>query len=283
MKIHSALSVIALFISLQATAAIIPTRAILQKTSDNTGSGIYSIDQEVTFNIGEETLTVKETWLIESDRTMRLMASGTKELQNGFRLQYLYNGGQKWSVNGTRKSEAISGEFLEKFLNFRNPEYLANSLAQMQIIPPGSFSKKATGRTGADFKNEPEPWVRYSRTGGVVNYAFGTPASADKEIGSPGIWIEQDQFVIRKLRLPSGVEMTADNYSQFARGLSYPRTRTIRWGSNSATIRLIGASTRPATAANLFQASNVDIPSKWDGLEDKSSKAAIREFYSRFR
>ncbi|MEK2647181.1 hypothetical protein [Bdellovibrio sp. BCCA] len=267
-----------------AMAYIIPTRTILQKTAENAGSGIYAIEQEVQFSNGEETVAVKETWLIDSDRTMRLTVTGAKDLQNSFKLQYIYNGGQKWSMtNNNRASSKVPDDFLEKFLNFRNPEIFANTLAHFKMIPASAFQKKPVGKTGADFKNEPESWVRYSRTGGVVNYALGIPTPVDQEQNYPGIWIEQDQFVVRKLRLPSQVEMSANNYNQFARGLSYPRARTIRWGNNTVTIRLISASARPQTAVNLFQPSSLDANLKWDGINSLPAKDVITEFYTRFR
>lgn len=267
-----------------ALAYILPTRTILQKTSENAGSGIYAIEQEVQFSNGEEMVAVKETWLIDSDRTMRLTVTGGKDLQNSFKLQYLYNGGQKWSMtNNNRTSSKVPDDFLEKFLNFRSPEIFANTLAHLKMLPAGAFQKKPAGRTGADFKNEPESWVRYSRTGGVVNYALGMATPVDQELNYPGIWIEQDQFVVRKLRLPTQVEMSANNYNQFARGLSYPRARTIRWGNNTVTIRLISASARPQTAVNLFQPSSLDSNLKWDGINSLPAKDVITEFYTRFR
>lgn len=280
MKHFSILAAALLLSSASAFAAIIPTRTILQKTAENSGNGLYSIEQEIQFTVGEETLNLKESWLIENDRTMRLTVSGP----NGLRMQFVYNGGQKWSLQGgSRKSESISSEFLEKFFNFRSSEIFANSLAQNKIIPPGAYSKRASGRTGADFKNEPESWVRYSRTGSTVNYAFGLATPAEQESSNPGIWIEQDQFVIRKLRLPSGVEITADNYSQFAKGLSYPRQRTIRWGNQTASVRLVSASARPTSSVSLLQPSSLEVPMKLDSLEGKAAKSAIVEFYSRFR
>ncbi|QLY25365.1 hypothetical protein [Bdellovibrio sp. KM01] len=267
-----------------ASAFILPTRTILQKTSDNAGSGIYAIEQEVQFANGDDTIHVRETWLIDNDRTMRLTVTGTKELQGNFRMQFLYAGGQRYTVlNGAKKSEKTPDDFLEKYLNFRSPEVFANNLAQLKIIPHGGYSKRILAKKGEDVKYEPESWVRYSRTGGVVNYAFGTPTPEDDKNGNPGLWIEQDQFVIRKIRLPSQVEMTADNYNQFAKGLYYPRSRTIRWGNNTATIRLISASARPATAVTQFQPSSLDINTKLDGLEKLAAKDAIIEFYSRFR
>lgn len=272
------------FLVSQGHAFILPTRTIVQKTVENSGSGIYAIEQEVQFSNGDETLTVKETWLIDSDKTMRLTVTGGKDLQNTFKLQFLYNGGQKWSmVNNTRKNEKVSDDFIERYLNFRSPEIMASALAHLKIIPAGAYAKKAVPRTGADFKYDGEPWVRFSRTGGVVNYAFGTATPPEQENEYPGIWIEQDHFVIRKLRLPSQVEMSANNYSQFAKGLHYPRSRTIRWGSNTVTIRLISAQARPQTAVSLFQPNSLDSNLKWDGINNIPAKDVITEFYTRFR
>src|SRR5690606_37658128 len=143
--------------------------------------------------------------------------------------------------------------------------------------------KKPAGRTGADFKYEPEPWVRLSRTGGVVNYAFGVPTPPTQELNSPGLWIEQDEFVIRKLRFPNQVEMIADNYSQFSRNLRYPRQRTIRWGNNSVNIRLLNASARPAASANQLLPTSLDKNSVTDGIQSLPASSTVLEFYSRFR
>lgn len=264
-------------------AYILPTRTILQKTAENAGSGIYAIEQEVQFQNGQEVLSLKETWLIENDRTMRLTVSGTKDLQGTIKFQFIYAGGQRHRlVEGNRRTENISHEFLEKYINFRSPDIFANALVANKIIPHGAMTKR-TGVKGSDFKNEAEKWSRLSRTGGVVNYAFGVPTPADQSSSDPGIWIEQDQFVVRKIRLPSQVEMTADNYNLFARNLHYPKSRTVRWGDHAVTIRLISASTRPATVNNLLQPGSLDMSQKVDGLAHLQAKDAILEFYSRFR
>lgn len=273
-----------LFVPMAVFAYILPTRTILQKTSEHAGSGVYGIEQEVQFSNGEEILTVKETWLIDNDRTMRLTVTGGKDFHNSFKLQFIYNAGQKWSmINSNRKSESIPVDFLERFLNFRSPEGLANALMQFKIIPSSAFQKKPVAKANGEYKHEPESWVRYSRTGGVVNYAFGIPTAVEQETNQPGIWIEQDQFVVRKLRLPTQVEMIANEYNEFAKGLSYPRARIIRWGNNIVTVRLISASPRSQTAVSLFQPSSLDSNLKWDGIKDLPAKDIITEFYTRFR
>lgn len=267
-----------------ASAAILPTKAILQKTTDNAGAGLYAIEQEVQFSNGDDTITVKETWLIQDDHTMRLTVSGGKELQNSFSLQFIYGGGQKWSLTPSgKKNEKIPEDFLERFFNFRNPDVMAQHLINNKIIPTYATQKRPLARVGTEFKHESENWVRYSRTAGVVNYAFGIPTPVDKELNYPGLWIEQDQFLIRKLRLPSQVEVLANNYSQFSRGLNYPRSRTVRWGNHTATIRLISATARPQSTASQLQPASLDKSAKWDGTLSLAAKEAITEFYTRFR
>lgn len=267
-----------------AQAYILPTKVILQKTTDNAGSGIYAIEQEVQFPNGNEILTLKETWLIENAHTMRLTVTGTKDFQSSIRMQFVYGGGNRYDlVNGARQGHKISGDFLEKYLNFRNVDQFAAALMNLKLIPTNAFARKGNEKKGDDFKYEAEPFVRYSRTGGVVNYAFGEPTPTDKEENNPGLWIEQDQFVVRKVRLPSQVEMSADNYTQFARGLNYPRQRVVRWNNNSVNIRLISASARASSASSLFQPSSLDIPIKLEGLAAQPAKDAVIEFYSRFR
>lgn len=266
------------------TAALLPTKTILQKTTENTGSGVYSIEQEVQFNNGDDTLSIKEVWLIENEKSMRLSVSGGKDLNNSFKLQFVYSGGQKFSLsNGGKKSEKIPDDFLEKYLNFRSTEAFFNQLIMGAIIPAGSPLNRTPIKTNGNFTYEPEPWVRFSRAGGAVTYAFGNATSPEQELNNPGIWIEQDLFVVRKLRLKSQVEMSANNYNQFAKGLYYPRQRTIRWGNNTVTIRLISVSSRSNVPANLFQPGTLDVNPKVEGIAQLPARDVITEFYTRFR
>jgi hypothetical protein len=267
-----------------AIAYIMPTRTILQKTSENAGASNYVIEQEVQFSNGDDTIQLKEVWLVGNDHTMRLTVTGSKELQNTFKMQFVYNGGLRWRLIGdTTKNEKVSEDFLEKYFNFRNPEGLVDALTHHQILPPGAYNKKPAAKTSKDIIYEPESWVRLSRSGGVPNYALGTATPEDQAEGNPGIWIEQDQFFIRKLRLKSHAEMTADNYKQFSKGLNYPRNQTVRWGNNTVNILLTSLSSRPKMAANLFQPNSLDTALKVEGLDHIPAKEAILEFYSRFR
>lgn len=270
-----------LFFVQPAWSYIMPTKTILQKTVENAGQGVYAVEQEVVFSSGPQQFTVKETWLIENERTMRLSVQGLNELA-GLKAQFVYNGPQKWAyIEGQRRSENVSNEFIEKYFNFRKTDNLAATLVNNKILPNNALHNKSLPRRSSDIKYEPDSWVRFSRTGGVVNYAFGVPTPVGQETNWPGLWIEQDVFVIRKLRLPSQVEVTADDYNSFSRGLHYPKTRTVRWNQHTATIKLISATRRSQTAANLFQAASIDIPTNINALPQSAEH--IVEFYKRFR
>lgn len=266
-----------------ALAYIPPARMILQRTAENSGSGPYTIEQEVQFNNGQDSLFLRETWLIENDRTMRVTVSGAKDFKDQIKMQFIYAGGQRWSHNGNRESQRLSEDFLERYFNFRSTDQLASTLMNLKILPTNAFARKPLPKNLEQLKYEPESFVRLSRVGGTVTYAFGAPSPAEGT-PTPGLWIEQDQFLVRKLRLPSQVEVSADNYNQYSRGLNYPKVRTVRWGQNTVTIRLIGVTShRGGIQANSFQPTSMTVPSKLDGLNGQPAKDVVLDFYSRFR
>lgn len=266
-----------------AFAYIPPAHMILLRTAENSGNGVYVIEQEVQFPNNQDSLFLKETWVIESDHTMRLTVTSAKDAKDPIRMQFVYGGGQRWDLNGgSRESHRISEEFLEKYFNYRSSERLAAAMTQMKALPPNALAKKPLPKTVDGFTYEPDNFVRLSRVDGVPAYAFGTPSP--EGAANPGFWIEQDEFVMRKFRLPTGVEVTADNFSPYAKGMFYPKNRTVRWGQNTVSIRLIGVTSRGSKKnENVFQPSSLDVPMRLDGLNNQMAKDAVLEFYSRFR
>jgi hypothetical protein len=123
-----------------------------------------------------------------------------------------------------------------------------------------------------------EPYVRLSRTGGVIAYELGKVT--DNPSGNPGAWIEQEAFALRKIKFPTLAEVQADQYQTFANQLRFPRERTIKWGTNyTATARVVSirAATDAEATKNLSAASGADSASKVPEI------AGLKEFYSRFR
>ncbi len=275
---------LSIVISQLAWAYIPPSRMILGRVSENAGSGIYSIEQEVQIPLGAEPIYLKETWLIENERNLRLTVNGTKDLKDLIHLQFIYVGGQKWQLkNGRKESTKISEDFVEKYFHFRNAENLIGSLQSLKILPVTLTTRKAAVKKGEEFKYEPESFVRLTRTEGSVSYAFGQPSAVEQKELNPGFWVEQDQFIIRKIRFPSQAEVTAENYTPFARGLNLPKLRTIQWNQNTVTIRLLNVSGKVAKSGQLFQPNTLDVPYTIKPLPDASAQTLIEEFYSRFR
>jgi len=258
----------------QAHAAIPKASMILQRTSENAGSGIYQIDQEVHFPNGPDTLVLKETWLIENENNMKLVVTGAKELKDqvSFSIQI---------VNGNRiqsgSSKRITEDFIERYFNLRSPESFAQVLAQMKLVPSNVLAKKPVRNT-KEVDSQSESFIRLSRTGGTIAYAIGTPAAENQDL--PGFWIEQDQFVLRKFRLPTGAEIAADKYSSYARGFMYPRTQVLRWGNNQVTIQTISVSARGKETWAQFGQKTAQ---KMEALNALPAAALVEEFYKRFR
>lgn len=260
-------------------AYIIPTKTILQKTTDNNGTGVYSIEQEVLFSINGETIPIKETWLIENEKTMRLTVKG---LQDQLTIQYIYNGNTKYFLANQKMQMQFPDELIERIFQFRNYESFSQYLSQKKIIPTSTLEGANTEIKGKLTDYKPEPFVRLSRSTGVVNYAIGDkPENVEQK--KPGIWIEQDQFVIRKFRWPTGAEVQAQNYSEYARRFRFPKERTITWDNKQVTIKVTNVSARNGSYAQLFQVASLDVKTQLEVLKDKPGYEIIKEFYSRFR
>lgn len=266
-----------LFFSISSFAFIPKGLVILQKTAENNGTGSFQIEQEVHFQTAQEPFVLKEVWLVDSDNTMKLTVSGTKELKDQLKMQFLYSGGQRLQQIGTvRQSKRLSEDFIESYFHFRSGERFANHLIQLKVVPATILVKK-NPKTSKEVENMPEDFLRLSRVGGVVSYAFGTPAQPDSSDRSPGFWIEQDQFVLRKFRLPSGIEVSAEKYSQYARGFNFPRKRVVRWDNNLVQLQTLNVTGRSSGQFGALE------PSKMDVLDSLSIKNQIVEFYNRFR
>lgn len=276
------LAALVLIFAFPAWGYIPPTRMIIERTAENAGSGSYTIEQEVQFANGLDVLTLREIWEIDRDRSMKVTITGTRELKDKIRAQFLYAGGQRWNLDrsGKRHSSAIPADFYERLFHWRDLATASTQLTYLRLIPASLLQKKTLPKKSSEIRHVPEEGVRLARTGGVVAWAFGAPSSPTQEAKEPGLWIEQDQFVIRKVRFPSAAEMTADQYSSYARGLMYPKLRTIQWGSQSVSVRTLNVSGR---GPNKLGTSQLEITSIWDGLAGQPAQQTIEEFYSRFR
>jgi len=271
------------FLESSAIAYIPPTKMILQKVTENSGAGPYAIEQLVEFYQGLDTsILVRENWIIENDHSLRLTVTGEKNLKNTFKLNYIYTGSQRWTMEGGNKiSVPIPRELIQRFFHFKSTEALASYLLKEQILPSNYLNRKSLPPKSSEISFQPESWIRLARLGGVVNWTIGTPSSEGEIL--PGIWIEQDQFNIRKIRLASLAEMTAEGFKEFSKGLFYPEKQTIKWNTSSASIRLVSVKSLQAKSFQGIQPSSIESSNHIEGLVRNSAQIAVSEFYSRFR
>lgn len=270
------ISILLIVLSSSLASAYIPRGTlILEKTTDNNGTGVYQVEQEVQFPNNQDVLILKETWLIESENVMRVTVTGTKDLKDTIQFSISYTGGTK---SGFDSGGKITTDFIERYFHFRRPENFANALIQMKIVP-GTFTLKKPLRSTKDVENFPENYVRLTRNGGAVTYAIGTPTPPGQVVENPGFWIEQDSFVLRKFRLPSQVEVSADKYSVFSRGLHFPRTRLVQWDANQVTIQTLSVTGK---GKDVF-AQTPKPTTNLTGLKGQAAGPLVEDFYKRFR
>lgn len=271
------LSMVGLFFSINAAAYIPPLKMILSRTAENAGNGIYNIDLEVAFSDGSQEAFVKETWSIENERTLRLTVQGLKDLK-GLNLNFLYVDGQRWTKKNNSKDQIkISEDFLEKWHHFRSSDIFLNSLVAQNFIPEDSFNKKDNKMKSV---NE-DSFVKLARTQGIVAYSIGDNKKNEAQL--PRFWIEQDFFLIRKIKLASGAEVFMDNYKSFVKNLHYPKERTLKWGNNSVTIKTLSVSAKAGNPNQLFSPQSLEANNQSDVIYSHPLKAQIEEFYTRFR
>lgn len=276
-----------LFFTSAAQAYIPPYWMIMSRTADNHGLGLFQVDQDVIFNHGDEPFVVNERWIIQSENAMRVEVTGKKQLQDRLRLTYVYQNGRRYYVdeNGVRRSEPVTDNFLEAYFHFRYSKFIKPILVRQDIAPAVSLKSEPHHYSQKRPRPEPEPYVRLSRTGGVVNYAIGTPTPPSASDPYPGLWIEQDQFYIRKIRLRSLVEVSANNYASYGKGLWFPKERQITWSGQSAKVTLNRAvSIAPTTTVKAaLESSSLNF-----GKDPKLSRVlpddkVIQTFYTQFR
>jgi hypothetical protein len=120
-----------------------------------------------------------------------------------------------------------------------------------------------------------EPFVRFVRTSGSPSYLYFDP---NQPQGSSGFWIEQDSFLLRKIKIRDGIEMEINKSLQFARGITYPSERTVIWDQEVARLRTLSVVARSKDGLAVAQPSF-----KIDPLVPSEQKRKIEEFYSKFR
>ena len=161
-------------------------------------------------------------------------------------------------LNSTRQSFALTTDFFQKYFFIRSSGSFANYLSDLSILPE----------------------VRLSRVDGRIGYAIGKPTETRYH---PQIWIDQEEFMVRKIRLPSETEVELSDFTEVKPGFFIARTQKITWGGVSATIKVMKVTAKPKETLNAFYPQYLDIPTILSFSEQTAMTEVITNFYKRFR
>lgn len=265
------------FISITAFAYIPNSSFVFDRVADLHGRGNYKITMDVVFKQGAETQTVKEVWTISENGDMMVQAYG-----GNFKLTRLIKKNRVyWQPEGGNQAiQEISVDSYMPILFDRSALDLKRTFVRWGAIPPDALKDKKAPKELTDIKVESEPFVRLGRVNGAVQFAYGEP---DK----PGVWIQQDQFFITKLKTPSGADITSQDFAVYAKNLAFPKTQTIKFGPNQVEIKVTGLSgveqlskEEKARMEPGYWRSKPDYATSWP----KSTLTdTMQDFYKRFR
>lgn len=278
------------FFSLSAYAYVPPYWMILSRTSDNHGKGTYVIDQNIVFAHGTEPLVVNERWTIAGENSMRVEITGRRQLKDLVRMTYVYQNGRRYFLDesGAIRSERQPNEFFEPLFHYRLSKNIKPVLVAQGMAPAASLKSEPHKYSEKTPHAATENFVRLSRVGGTVAYAIGTPTPVESSQPNPGLWIEQDQFVIRKLRWPTQFEIQASEYKNFANGLWLPQLRTLSWPQVNSPVRVsvnsVGVAGSGKNLNQQLEPSSLKSADSSSALIRKLPEdAVIKEFYTRMR
>lgn len=246
------------FVYISALAYIPPADFILQRTADTNLRIPVAIEYEVTVQTPAGSAILQEQWFIESPTRMRMRIS------KGAQLEIVYSGSERSFLDRQgRKSQRISPEFVERLNLFENSAALRRFMQELTI--PSAIHSATP---------------HLSRADGVVNYGFFQRSTPSTEVLNPGVWIEQDQFVLRQVRFKSGAQLNLSDYRPYAKSALLPYSKTLKWKSFRADIKVLRVVEKKKFS-----------PQELTGLEatldmgelSPEVKQAVLEFYSRFR
>ena len=201
---------------------------ILKRLDQNQGTTNYKISQNILFmdHSGlDETFRLKETWWKYPDRAY-LQVTSTDDPH--LKLNFIYQNFHKTWISGkikkSKKQNSIESYFFQESMR---PSWL-NTVEQVSL----------------------------GRALGMVNYVF-----RQKE---KSVWIEQDNFVLRKIVLRKGAVLTAQNYQRYTRGLMFPKKRKYKSSEMEVVMEVSSLSAfqqkwRHSLKANQWETSQGDI------------------------
>ncbi len=260
------LTIFTLCLIFSANAFVPKLSTVLGKMVSTTG-GTKGFILKRTVTLKDENVVANETWYIGHADLMKVDVEGVNADGTAWKFEIMYKGGKRMtsSVEGQTQSFPLSPEFFEPLLHYRSSRALQSRLQAMQLIPSNSSDGATAGYMNLD---------RYK---GAVAYVLGAQDSKNT-LQPPRLWVEQDSFLIRKLRMGSQIEVEFDAFKDFEEGkVKQAELQTLFWKSSTVTIQ--NTSTQYVDQKKLEASLKMQKESK--ALLPQN--ANLKEFYSRFR
>ncbi len=265
-------------------AAYIPEYSMIAaRAAEAHGKGTYLIEQDVTIKKEAESFTVRETWLVNGENSLRVTIEGRGPLKGLVSGTILYDGNTRSFYDGAGvKTQKLGEEWLEPLFHFRNSRYFRSRLVNLKVTPQESLKDRpplATDVEPKDVKYEPPSFIRLSRVGGAVAWAIGLNPTAGE---SPTLWLEQDQFVLRKYKSLNQTVLNAGDYSKYDETFFYPRSRTYQFSGFTVQVQTVKVqpAAKPAGKDTRFQNAALAANKETLKLPDVDG---LRDFFLRFR
>jgi hypothetical protein len=272
---------IAVLTLVAATAwAYIPEYSMIaSRAADQHGKGAYQIEQDVTIKKEAESFSVRETWIVFGENSMLLKIEGKGPLKGLVSGSVIYDGNSRIFYDGSLRSQKLGDEWLEPFFHFRNSRFFRSKLVSLKVAPQDSLRDRAPLASEGEIKYEPPNFIRLARAGGGISWAIGMNPVAGE---SPTMWLEQDQFVLRKYKSLNQSILRADDYAKYEGSFWYPRSRTYQFGGFTVTVQTVRVQTSGAKAGKDPRFKGATLAAEKDLLK-LPDVDGLRDFYQRFR
>lgn len=244
---------------------LVATHAALQH-----GNGTYKIVQEVTYRTEAGAFAVLETWYVSGENKMQVELLGRGPLKGLVQgnIEYTNNVKKFSDLQVGTVQRKLGPEWIEPLLHFRYSKFFRQRMVDLKIAPAKSLNDRPPIGIQGEVQYSAPSFVQFSRVGSAVAWVISNSWPDPK---APALWLEQDRFVIRKLKLSPEVSFLADRYSKFSNDLWYPQSQTYIFGPSRIEI-------------NTLQVQKVKAPPTGDPIAMKLPEIdGLKEFYARFR
>ena len=254
---------------------------IAARAADQHGKGAYLIEQDVTFRKDTLAFTVHETWLVANENKMRVTLEGRGSLKGLVQGTVVFDGTQKFFVDGSNqapRAQRLGEDWLEPLFYFRTGKSLRTHLVNLKVTSIETLRDRPALGVEGPLNYEAPGFIHFARVGGTIAWAIGIPANTSAK---PAVWIEQDQFLIRKLRTPNQTVLKADDYAKYDEGLWLPRQRSYKFGGYGIEVQ-----TTQVKSLGTVKGEDARFSSRSLGASQAlklPDTEGLKEFYSRFR